>query len=159
MRQLLQWIATGVLCCIITAVGMSCSEEADCTNANRPMLNAKVYGYLNDTLYAVALDSLTVTAMETDSVIVNRDANVSAIILPLRYAEETTVFVLHYVGNIKDTVTVTHHNTPYFLSMECGYQMKQEITGIRCTTYGLDSIVLKNPNIGIYGTENIALYY
>jgi len=123
------------------------------------MMNASIYTYTDDSLVSAALDSLTVTAFGTDSVIINRDANVNSISLPLRYAEGSTTFVFAYIDSIKDTITVVHENTPYFLNMDCGYQMKQVIISATCTTHGLDSIVIKNSKTDIYGTENLQLYY
>lgn len=168
MRQLLRWIGIGLVCCMTMSVGMACTEEADCTDANRPMMNAGFFtyvkdtlpdGYVRDSLVGIAFDTLTVTAFGTDSVIINKDIHVSAVSLPLRYAEETTIFVLHYSEDYKDTVTLSHHNTPYFMNMDCGYQMKQELTGCTHTKHLLDSIVIKDAKLGVYGTKNLALYY
>ncbi|MBR2161395.1 MAG: calcium-binding protein P [Bacteroidaceae bacterium] len=168
MRKLLSGIIWGIVCCMAVAVSQSCSEEADCTDATRPMMNANFYtvvkdtlpdGYVRDSVVGIAWDSLTVTAFGTDSVIINRETSVHAVSLPLRYAEETTVIVLHYTDAYKDTVTLHHKNTPYFLNMDCGYQMKQELRDISFTMHLLDSIVINDPKIGIYGTENLSLYY
>ena len=168
MRKLVHWIGSLLACWTVIAVWNSCTQEADCTGTNRPMLNAYFYtfvkdtvetGFVRDSLVRIAWDTLSVTAYATDSVIVNRDLNAASMTLPLRYAEPVTIFVLNYGYGYKDTITVAHENTPYFLNMDCGYQMKQEITQIGFTTHLLDSIRIKDPKIGIYGTENLALYY
>ena len=146
----------------------ACTEEADCTDTNRPMLGAGFYtfvkdttesGYVRDSLVGIAWDTLSVTALGTDSVIINKDLGVQSVSLPLRYAEPTTTLVLDYGYGYKDTITLHHLNTPYFLNMDCGYQMKQELLQVSHTTHLLDSIKINDPKIGIYGTENIALYY
>ncbi len=168
MRKLLSWIVLGMVCCMAVALSQSCSQEADCTDATRPMMNVGFYtilkdtmpdGYVRDSVVGIAWDTLTVTAFETDSVIINKKTAAQAVSLPLRYAEESTVIVLHYSEDYKDTVTIYHHNTPYFLNMDCGYQMKQELQGISFTMHFLDSIAITDPKIGIYGTENLSLYY
>lgn len=55
------------------AIFSACSEESDCSMTGRPMVYANMYtinpetkAVLNDTL-----DSLTVTAFGTDSIIIN----------------------------------------------------------------------------------------
>lgn len=168
MKQLLKWIGLGLVCCIAMSLGMACTEEADCTDANRPMMNVSFFsfvkdtlpdGYVRDSLVGVAFDTLTVTAFGTDSVIVNKQIHAAALTLPLRYAVDTTIFVLDYSFGFKDTLTLLVHNTPYFLNMDCGYQMKQVITGLSYTNTLLDSVVIKDPKIGIYGKENLAIYY
>ena len=58
-----------------------------------------------------------------------------------------------------DRCIVYRNATPYFLNMDCGYQMKQELRDISFTMHLLDSIVINDPKIGIYGTENLSLYY
>ena len=108
----------------------------------------------NDTL-----DSLTVTAYGTDSIIINKQKRVHDISLPLRYTADSTKLVFEYSRNKRDTVVIRHSNTPYFLSMDCGYQMKQSITSIRHTRISLDSVHIANKEAGIYGKENIKLFY
>ena len=105
------------------------------------------------------LDSLTVTARGTDSVIINRMTEVSAITLPLRYTADSTEFVFHYTAHLTDTLVIRHTNTPYFVSMDCGYQMRQSITEERYTQRYLDSVYVSHPETSINGTENIQLFY
>ena len=60
------------------AILSACSEESDCSMTGRPMVYAKMYtinpetkAVLNDTL-----DSLSVTAFGTDSIIINNQKKV-----------------------------------------------------------------------------------
>ena len=108
----------------------------------------------NDTL-----DSLTVTAFGTDSVIINNQKKVHDLSLPLRYTADSTVLVFHYSKTLTDTLVIHQTNTPYFLSMDCGYQMKQAITGVRYSRHSLDSIRIANKEAGIYGAENLKVFY
>jgi len=78
---------------------------------------------VNDTL-----DSLTITAFGTDSIILNNQKRVHGLSLPLRYTADSTVLVFHYSKDVKikkDTIVIRQKNTPYFLSMDCGYQMNK----------------------------------
>ncbi|MDR0896142.1 MAG: calcium-binding protein P [Prevotellaceae bacterium] len=105
---------------------------------------------------------LTVTVFGSDTVLINRETDVKILSLPLRYTADSTVLVLHYDeadDALRDTVIIRQTNTPYFLSMTCGYQMKQLITGTSYTRHRLDSIYLLKPSPDIYGTENLQLFY
>ena len=79
--------------------------------------------------------------------------------LPLRYTVDSTVLVFRYSSATTDTVTIYHTNTPYFLSMECGYQMQQAISEVCITRHRLDSIYVSYNEAGIDGRENIKLFY
>jgi hypothetical protein len=141
---------------------MACSEEEDCSLNGRPMVTYNFYAVVPETgaQQAVQLAQLTVTAAETDSTLLNRGANVSTMSLPLRYTADSTQLILNYgEAYTKDTITLRHTNTPYFLSMDCGYQMKQVITGREFTRNQIDTIYISNPEAGIYGTENLKLIF
>lgn len=161
MKNLVKLIILGVLLCPIISIVVSCSEEADCSMATRAMVNCILYTVDPETQYVEndTLDSLTVTAYDTDSIIINNQKEVHDISLPLRYTVDSTKLVFHYTRTRRDTLVIHHTNTPYFLSMDCGYQMKQAITSIRCTRLSIDSIYIANPEAGIYGKENIKLFY
>ena len=161
MKSLVRLIILGIILCPIISIVVSCSEEADCSMAARAMVECKIYTIDPTTKDAVndTLDSLTVTAFGTDSIIINKMKKVHAISLPLRYTVDSTKLVFHYTRTKTDTVVIWHTNTPYFLSMDCGYQMKQAITDIRYTRRDLDSIKVLNNEAGIYGRENLKLFY
>lgn len=161
MKRLIHII---ILCAVLLPVAgsiLSCSEEADCSGAARAMLNCKLYTISTETnmVEKDTLDSLTITAFGTDSVIVNNQKEVKDLILPLRYTEDSTVLVFRYSAEQTDTIIFRHTNTPYFLSMDCGYQMKQSLTGCSYTRHMLDSIYISTPEASIYGTENVKLFY
>jgi len=122
----------------------SCSEEADCSATARAMVQCNLYKINPETQLVTkdTLDVLTVTALGTDSVIINGQTNVSDVSLPLQFDADSTALIFQYgqEGERKDTVIIRHTNTPYFLSMDCGYQMKQHITAVSWTSALLDSI-------------------
>lgn len=162
MKNLLKLMLKGfiayMLCCIVYA----CSEEADCSMTdNRGMVICNFFTINPYTGLAenYIIDSLTVTATGTDSVIINRMTEVSSIALPLRYTADSTELIFRYTAHLTDTLIIRHTNTPYFVSMDCGYQMKQNINGVHSTYRYLDSLYVSNSEISINGTENIQLYY
>ncbi len=161
MKKLVRLVILGAVLYPIISIAISCSEEADCSMAARPMVNCILYKVDPETQYVKndTLDSLTVTAYDTDSIIINNQKKVHDISLPLRYTEDSTKLIFKYSRTKSDTMVIHHTNTPYFLSMDCGYQMKQAITSITCTRISLDSIYIKDNEAGIYGKENLKLFY
>ena len=161
MKALVKFIITGAFLFPILSVVISCSEEADCSMATRAMMQC--YFYILDPETVVVsndtLDSLTVTAFGTDSIIINNQKKVHDLSLPLRYTADSTVLVFRYSKTLTDTLVVYQTNTPYFLSMDCGYQMKQSIKDVNYSRHSLDSIRIVNKEAGIYGTENLKLFY
>lgn len=145
---------------LLASIIQACSEEPDCSMTARGWLQCNFYTLsedgraVNDTL-----DSLTITAFGTDSVILNNQKEVRNLMLPLRYTVDSTVLVFRYSRMTTDTLILYHTNTPYFLSMDCGYQMQQEVTGARYSRHRLDSIYISYNEAGIDGRENIKMFY
>lgn len=161
MKVLIKLVLIGIIVFPALNLFFSCSEEEDCSLSARPMMNCAIYTIDAETnkIAKDTLDSLTVTAFGTDSVIINKDKKVDSLSIPLRYTDNSTVLVFHYSKTSRDTITIYHTNTPYFLSMDCGYQMKQVINKVTYTKHKLDSIHITNSEAGIYEKENIKLFY
>lgn len=164
MRRLVKLILLCLIAYPVVSIVSSCSEEEDCSMNARPMMQCILYRIDKETERVVndTLDSLTITALGTDSIILNNQKEVHELSLPLRYTADSTVLVFHYSEDInikKDTVVIRQKNTPYFLSMDCGYQMKQSITGGSHSRYQLDSIYIQTAEVSIHGTENLKLFY
>lgn len=154
------------------ALSTSCSEENDCSLAGRPIIYCNLYTINPETgiVQADTLDSLTVTAFQTDSILINNQKDVHDLMLPLRYTADSTIFVLHYnyprSKTQADTIYIKQKNIPYFESMECGYSMKQSIVNIRIGKSSrpgqidqLDSIHILNQAANTNGTTNLELFY
>ena len=161
MKALVKFIITGAFLFPILSVVISCSEEADCSMATRAMMQCYFYTLDPETEVVSndTLDSLTVTAFGTDSIIINNQKKVHDLSLPLRYTADSTVLVFRYSKTLTDTLVVYQTNTPYFLSMDCGYQMKQSIKDVNYSRHSLDSIRIVNKEAGISGTEILKLFY
>lgn len=153
------------------SIHTSCSDENDCSLAGRPMMYCTIYTIdpdnpniaLKDTL-----DSLTITALGTDSIILNNEKNVHTLMLPLRYTSDSTVFILRYDPKRKkddvDTLYIVQQNTPYFQSMECGYMMKQNILSAKFgnragSSEKIDSIYFRNKEANTNEIENLQIYF
>lgn len=163
MRRIINRLLLFVVTLPIVVVAASCSDENDCSLAGRKMLYFSVNTY-NDTEETISskLDSLTVTAFGTDSILLNKEKDVALFYLPLNYAEETTTFVLKYTEIDRDTIKVKHTNAPKFISMDCGYEMFQTIGGlgdIEFTNHMLKKVDFLNGSTNTNGTTNIRLLY
>ncbi len=154
------------------SIGSSCSDENDCSLAGRPMMYCTLYTIdeITDLRVNDTLDSLTITALGTDSIILNNQKKVHTLMLPLRYTSDTTVFIFRYDPDRKpndvDTLIIVQQNTPYFQSMECGYMMKQNILSAR---YGnprktadqekIDSLHISNKEANTNEIQNLEIFY
>lgn len=161
------------------SIHSSCSEENDCSLSGRPMMYCTLYTInpdfpdvrLNDTL-----DSLTITALGTDSIILNNEKNVHTLMLPLRYTSDSTVFIFKYDPvrrpNDVDTLYIVQQNTPYFQSMECGYMMRQNIISAALgdpgrpgnpelggQPYQIDSLYILNKEANANEIQNLQIFY
>ena len=147
---------------ILTIIGgavslhSACSDENDCSLAGRPMMYCTIYT-INPDNPTIALkdtlDSLTITALGTDSIILNNEKNVHTLMLPLRYTSDTTVFIFRYDPKRRekdfDTLYIVQQNTPYFQSMECGYMMKQNIISAKFGMENSEVMELHHKDIGL----------
>lgn len=127
-------------------------------------INPETKAVLNDTL-----DSLSVTAFGTDSIIINNQKKVHDIALPLRYTSDSTILVFHYTRLLRDTMVILQINTPYFQSMELrNTVLETNIISIHPIDYtetikkkyhSIDSLYIKSNAANINGTENLKIFY
>ena len=154
------------------SIGSSCSDENDCSLAGRPMMYCTLYTIdeITDLRVNDTLDSLTITALGTDSIILNNQKKVHTLMLPLRYTSDTTVFILWYNPNSPtnkkdvDTLYIIQKNTPYFQSMECGYMMKQNILSTKFgntknSSERIDSLHIQTNVANTNEIENLQIFY
>lgn len=111
MKKLVKLILLCLIAYPIISIVSSCSEEEDCSMNARPMMECYLYTVdreskrvLNDTL-----DSLTITAFDTDSIILNNQKRVHSLSLPLRYTADSTVlnFTIAKIPRLKKTLLLS----------------------------------------------------
>ncbi len=166
MTHLLRFVLVLLAMCSIVGISSSCSEDADCSMEGRRMIYCGLYTIDPDnkeTVLKDTLDSLTITALGTDSIILNNQKKVTKLSLPLRYTADTTALVLHYDYKRRpeytDTIYIVHNNIPFFESIECGYTVQQTVLKASFSTYQLDSIYIANKEAQAYETENFKLFF
>ena len=153
-----------LICAFSVIIGLltACSEDSDCSMTARPFMvcNFYKYGANKNIILKDTLKELSIKAIGTDSILINQIENVHSFDSPLRYAKDTTAIILDFHGEEKDndTIWVLHANTPFFVSIDCGYQMRQNIEKIiEYSKNTLDSVYLRNSEANNYGKENVQL--
>ena len=98
MKNLIRLFLFMLLAGTVVGIYSSCADENDCSLAGRPMMYCTLYTIDPDTrtMRNDTLDSLTITAAGTDSIILNNEKEVHTLMLPLRYTSDSTIFVFHY---------------------------------------------------------------
>jgi len=147
-----------IACPLIGTVVSSCADESDCSTAGRAKLWSSLYRKDGSTVVNDTLDSLTVTALFTDSTIFPKTMDVTRFGVPLTYTDDTTTWIFHYSRMTRDTIIIRHTNTPKFVSMDCGYEMKQAILELSHTKHRLDSIRITNSSTNTNETKNLELF-
>ena len=148
-----------IACPLIGTVVSSCAGESDCSTAGRAKLWSSLYRKDGTTVVNDTLDSLTVTALYTDSIILPKMKEAHRFGIPLTYTNDTTTWIFHYSKTTRDTIIIRHTNTPKFVSMDCGYEMKQAIVDLSHTKHRLDSIRITNSSTNTNETKNLELFY
>lgn len=170
-----------ILFLVLTLGGLiwivACSES-DCPLNNNPM---NVIGFFDsNTGKAITLnDTLTVTAFETDSILINRISKAGSLTLPLRYEGGKTSYVFDYtivqrdtiprpgredsihirISHRKDTISMTYTDEKHFTSMDCGILTYFNLKSIQATNHLIDSARIINPVINEVEKTNIELYF
>ena len=163
MKKLFRLLA--VLFMAVQAIGLytSCSDN-NCSMMGRSMINCNFYTVNPDTrkVERDTIDWLTITALGSDSVIVNQEKKVTMVMLPLRYTSDTTALVFHYDAEnpkVCDTMVIVQTNTPFFESLECGYTMRQAMNSVTYTKHVMDSVYMRNKEANTNGTENLKIFH
>ncbi len=136
---------------------LSC-DNIDCTLNNTVNMNCGFYSSGN----AVELsDMLTVTALGTDSILINREVGAEEMILPLSYWNPVDSIVLKIEGEgylFTDTLYIEKSNTPHFESPDCPSTMFHQIISARHSRNFIDSITIVKSSVDYEQLENIQIH-
>lgn len=148
MRKLVQ-----IFCCavgIVAAVGCS-SIECPIQIAVNTVYT--VEGTLNDTL---TIRSKRLNGKDT--ILYNRGIDLTSFSIPVSYQNpvDTLVFETIRLAAI-DTVWLEKQDIPHFESVDCSALFFHNITSVRSTHVGIDTIIITNPTVD-YDPSNPHLY-
>ncbi|HXK74931.1 MAG TPA: DUF6452 family protein [Bacteroidaceae bacterium] len=149
-----------VFCGMLGLVIQSCNEET-CLRNDRGYIGISCHN--NDGGTDVALNELTVTAFDTDSVLINQESSVSSLSLPVDETRDSTVYVFKYTSTDAiisyDTLSIYYTRTPVYISMECGKAIYCNIEDVKYTAHQLARVEIVNKLIKETDAQNIKLYY
>ena len=136
--------------CIAAAVGWS-SIECPIQIAVNTVYT--VEGTLNDTL---TIRSKRING--TDTILYNRGIDLTKFSIPVSYQSpvDTLVFETIRLAAI-DTVWLEKQDIPHFESVDCSALFFHNITAVRSTHIGIDTIIITNPTVD-YDPSNPHLY-
>lgn len=111
----------------------------------------------------VLLDTLTVTAAGTDSILLNREHKAKSMQMPMSYTAQTDTLIMEFINENEvrnvDTIWVSKTNYEHYESPSCPTAMFHKIIAIKSTHTYIDTIIVVNPNVNYNGTENFKIYF
>ncbi len=113
-----------------------------------------------DSVYIKNGYSETISEVRRDAVLANKIHDVSSMKVQMQYYSDTDTLIFDY-SNIsnKDTVILLHDSYSNVELPECGTHRFHYLKEARCTNYGLDHILINNPDVNYKGNENMKLYF
>lgn len=159
IRLLLTLGSAALLC----STFQSCDETA-CPLNNTVAAQFNFYGMQDGKLAAVQVeDTLTVTAVGTDSILINREKSAQYIRIPLSYAHPVDTIAFRYANNtgrvVYDTIMITKDSYQQYEAPECPTVMFHTIKAVRSTHRYIDTVQVTNPNIDYNATENFKIVF
>lgn len=115
---------------------------------------------LKDTLYVWTPRQVTELG---DTVLLNRSVRTTTFSLPMSYVNDVDVlcFLRQTTKQtlLLDTVWVYKTNTPHFESVDCSPNYFHEITDVKLTHNGIDSIVIASKTVNYVPKDNFYIYF
>jgi hypothetical protein len=108
-------------------------------------------------------DTLTVTLLGADSVILNRQTNKSDMSLPVSFYLDEDSIELAFTDTLsrtgRDTIWVSKRNQHHWDDPSCPVHMWHEVTAVRSSHNLIDTVLVTNPDINYDGLENFQIYF
>lgn len=148
-----------VVLLLLSVLALVCScDLLDCTQGDVSYLRMELYDSAGNQV--ILTDTLTVSAMGTENVLVNRNVNTKELLLPLSYHAPADTFVLHYYGktySLEDTLYVQKSNDLYFESPDCPTLMMHTIQGASCADVFLASVEVMSNKVNFEEVVHLKL--
>lgn len=149
---------------MLTMTAMTACTSIDCPVENNVATLYKVMKAegVQDTLHDT-LTVLTRLARGVDSIILNKSVETTSFQLPISYTNAADTFTFVRNGENRqttDTVWMEKTNLPQFESVDCKLVYFHDVTSIRHTRHGIDSISVKKGRIDYDSkSENFLIYF
>ena len=152
--------AVCLLAALLVMTGMGACSGEDCPINNTVQGKMVFYNQLGDAVSFGGTLTVSVVRPQGDSVVLNQKVNASEVLFPLSYTHRTDTFVFDYEnGAARDSLYISHTNTPTLVSIDCGTAMYHTITAVSSTHHVIDTLILKSPEVDYDERENIQVIY
>lgn len=148
-----------ILACVICLMGICSCDTIDCTLNNTVAMTCNFY---QDGKVVQLNDILTITANDTNIVLVNQKQGASTLPLPLSFYNEVDTLLFTVEGNdyiVTDTLWIEKTSYNHFESPDCPVNMFHNITKVRCTHLFIDSVTITRPDVDFYEDENLQIHF
>lgn len=149
----------GFLAFLITLSVFCGCDTIDCTLYNTVEMRCNFYMNGNS---AQLDDTLTITAIDTNIVLLNRKNMVSGVELSLSYFNTEDTLILTVNGKdyeVSDTLWIEKTSYSHFESPDCPVNMFHDITAVRCTHLFIDSVTITHPDVNFSDHENLQIHF
>lgn len=148
---------------LLVAAAVACNNNG-CLDNQNSIPQAGFYSY--ETLSSVALTKLSIGGIGApDDSLLLKNSTASSVYLPFRSEAGKSSFYFVYGEealaqyDVVDTVTFFYDSQPYFASEECGAMFRYRITGVKHTTWVIDSVGITDSVITNVPRETIGIYF
>lgn len=121
-----------------------------------------VYGFYSEGASIMVSDTLTVTALGVNTVLVNRSVNQNGLQLPVSYYGDVDSLEFKIKGPDGegcDTVYMVKRNIAHMEDVSCPAHMWHTITQVYSTHHLIDSVYINHSDINYDGLENLQIYF
>ena len=144
----------------VWAIFVTQCSEVDCPLNN---VVAVQYGlYHTDGTAVTLIDTLTIRAVGTDSVLLNKGQGISSFLLPVHYTADKDSLLLRFSDEegdvLTDTICLCHTNEAHFESMDCPLCYFHTLTSVTTTAHAIERVELVSPQVNYDTQENIRIY-
>ena len=136
----------------------SCTDDSCYDNGSSLPIATTYVGSSQQTVTGLTIMGIGVPG---DSLLLD-SASVSEFYLPLRPSASTTSFKLqrwYHNAWVRDTLTIDYEPIEYFHSLECGAMFNFDITDVRHTIHGIDSVILITTTITNSPSPALRIYF
>ena len=143
---------------------MSACSESGCPLNNVVLAHYGFYSTYGDTIKQVSLQTiLTVRAMGTDSILLNKEQNPTGLNLPLSYFADADTLIFDYMKEEtlmgRDTIIITKTNQPHYESPDCPSGMFHIVQFVGFSHNAIDTVIITSPAVNYSQDENIRIIF
>ena len=121
-----------------------------------------VYGFYASGGSIAIGDTLTITALDINTVLANRLIDASGVKLPVSYYHDADTLEFLFQGDDgegRDTLYIEKQNLAHLDDVSCPSHMWHHITKVYSTHHLIDSVLIREPDINYDGNENLQIYF